>query len=85
MGPADAILSPLRSMCFHLASFFRAELAECRKVWAYNPGRHYMRGPGPKWREKHLHAADMQGQRPIRSVLALSRHWVLHCTCLFSG
>jgi hypothetical protein len=20
---------------------------------AYNPERHYMRGPGPKWREKH--------------------------------
>lgn len=23
-------------------------------MWtAYNPERHYMRGPGPKWREKH--------------------------------
>ena len=67
MGLADAILSPLRSMCFHVASLFRAELAECRKVWAYNPGRHYMRGPGPKWREKHasLHAADIQGEPPI--------------------
>ena len=21
---------------------------------AYHPERHYMRGPGPKWREKHL-------------------------------
>ena len=21
---------------------------------AYQPHRHYMRGPGPKWREKHL-------------------------------
>ncbi|UZE51174.1 hypothetical protein ONR75_11470 [Rhodopseudomonas sp. P2A-2r] len=20
---------------------------------AYHPGAHYMRGPGPKWREKH--------------------------------
>jgi hypothetical protein len=21
----------------------------------YRPEMHYMRGPGPKWREKHLH------------------------------
>jgi hypothetical protein len=21
---------------------------------AYHPEQHYMRGPGPKWREKHL-------------------------------
>ena len=26
----------------------------------YHPGRHYMRGPGPKWREKHT------GKRPER-------------------
>jgi hypothetical protein len=27
-----------------------------------------MRGPGPKWREKHssLRMADMQGERPTR-------------------
>ena len=24
-----------------------------RKATAYHLGRHYMRGPGPKWREKH--------------------------------
>jgi len=23
---------------------------------SYRPELHYMRGPGPKWREKHLHA-----------------------------
>ena len=23
----------------------------------YHPERHYMRGPGPKWREKHVYAA----------------------------
>jgi hypothetical protein len=22
---------------------------------SYRPERHYMRGPGPKWREKHVH------------------------------
>ena len=24
----------------------------------YRPERHYMRGPGPKWREKHGRSAD---------------------------
>lgn len=23
----------------------------------YHPERHYMRGPGPKWREKHAHVS----------------------------
>jgi hypothetical protein len=29
---------------------------------AYNPERHYMRGPGPKWREKHA----VQGEPAMR-------------------
>ena len=24
----------------------------------YRPERHYMRGPGPKWREKHARGAE---------------------------
>ena len=24
----------------------------------YRPEAYYMRGPGPKWREKHAHAGD---------------------------
>jgi hypothetical protein len=31
----------------------------------YRPELHYMRGPGPKWREKHAHAG---------SIRSLSRH-----------
>ena len=32
-------------------------------MWtAYNPERHYMRGPGPKWHEKH----DARGEPPMR-------------------
>jgi hypothetical protein len=31
---------------------------------SYRPELHYMRGPGPKWREKHAHAT---------SVLSVSR------------
>jgi len=35
-----------------------AALADLRKVWRslfdpYRPELHYMRGPGPKWHEKH--------------------------------
>jgi hypothetical protein len=32
---------------------------------SYHPELHYMRGPGPKWREKHAHAV---------SVLSVSRY-----------
>jgi len=38
----------------------RAELIEfCRNLWDvcfdhYRPELYYMRGPGPRWREKHL-------------------------------
>jgi hypothetical protein len=32
---------------------------------SYRPELHYMRGPGPKWCEKHAHAA---------SVFAVSHH-----------
>jgi hypothetical protein len=27
---------------------------------AYRPERHYMRGPGPKWREKHARSSAEQ-------------------------
>jgi hypothetical protein len=26
------------------------------EIRRYRPERHYMRGPGPKWREKHFHS-----------------------------
>lgn len=29
----------------------------------YRPELHYMRGPGPKWREKHAHVAPKQSHR----------------------
>ena len=60
MGQANAIL---RSMCLIVISFLRSEISQLWKMWtAYNPGRHYMRGPGPKWREKHgmLNESQMQ-------------------------
>ena len=30
----------------------------------YRPEKHYMRGPGPKWREKYAHAS---GQRSAKA------------------
>ena len=46
-----------------LGSFFKAELLGFWNIWtAYNPERYYMRGPGPKWREKHA----MRGEPAMR-------------------
>jgi hypothetical protein len=52
-----------------VVSFVRSEVTQFWKAWnAYNPGRHYMRGPGPKWREKHAASsiADRRGEPPMR-------------------
>jgi len=44
-------------------SFIKSELLDFWNIWtAYNPERHYMRGPGPKWREKHARP----GESPMR-------------------
>ena len=32
---------------------FVSAVSQLWKATAYHPERHYMRGPGPKWREKH--------------------------------
>ena len=43
-------------------SFLRSEISQLWTIWtAYNPERCYMRGPGPKWREKHA-----SGEPPMR-------------------
>jgi hypothetical protein len=53
--------------------FSEPSLAPLLNVWlklkqrifdSYRPELHYMRGPGPKWREKHAH---------VTSVLSVSR------------
>ena len=46
-----------------VVAFFRSELSQIWHAWtAYNPERHYMRGPGPKWHEKHA----LGGEPPMR-------------------
>jgi hypothetical protein len=49
---------------FRLVSFFKSEMLDLwNALTAYRPERHYMRGPGPKWREKHLIQAAKNGPR----------------------
>ena len=56
-----------------LIGFSAAGLTPLVDIWrrlrreifdSYRPDLHYMRGPGPRWREKHAH---------ITAVLSLSR------------
>jgi hypothetical protein len=35
-------------------------------VRTYRPEKYYMRGPGPKWREKHAHAGPEQSISVLR-------------------
>lgn len=45
-------------------------------VDSYRPERHYMRGPGPKWREKHEAKAPVYATRVCRGAGAwrLNKH-----------
>ena len=44
-----------------VVSFLKAELLAFWNIWnAYNPERYYMRGRGPKWREKHASEPPMR-------------------------
>jgi hypothetical protein len=36
-----------------LVNFLRTQIAVDART--YRPEKYYMRGPGPKWREKHAH------------------------------
>jgi hypothetical protein len=47
---ASILIFHLRRAATALATF----LHPFRDVRKYRPERHYMRGPGPKWREKHF-------------------------------
>jgi hypothetical protein len=50
------------------ARAWRASLVD----WAisYRPEKHYMRGPGPKWREKHLKAAMPPKEHSPEDILS---------------
>ena len=64
---SDAMFARIGSYAEAMATL----LKRLRQAWgsphAYRPGDHYMRGPGPKWREKHgrkREAVDFV-QRPV--------------------
>jgi hypothetical protein len=40
----------------HLAAII-AHTRALLDALSYRPEQHYMRGPGPKWRAKHLHVS----------------------------
>jgi hypothetical protein len=48
---ASALISLLRKVVASVATFLGPSWDGPRRT--YQPHRHYMRGPGPKWREKH--------------------------------
>jgi hypothetical protein len=45
--------------CTNLANHWRTVLAD----QGYRPELHYMRGPGPKWREAHAHLREKNRRR----------------------
>jgi hypothetical protein len=46
----SSLASAALKLCTQLASYWRTVLAD----QGYRPELHYMRGPGPKWREAHV-------------------------------
>jgi hypothetical protein len=46
----SSLASAALKLCTELARNWRAVLAD----QGYRPELHYMRGPGPKWREAHV-------------------------------
>jgi hypothetical protein len=63
MRQLSFIASILVSHLRHAVSVLATLLHPFWDVRKYRPERHYMRGPGPKWREKHFdrHASSARG------------------------
>jgi hypothetical protein len=51
---ATSSLAFALELCIGFASYWRTMLADQE----YRPELHYMRGPGPKWREAHARLRD---------------------------
>jgi hypothetical protein len=53
---ASVVVSLLRGAVDPVATFLSSTLSSTLDgpVGRYRPEDHYMRGPGPKWREKHF-------------------------------
>jgi hypothetical protein len=52
----SSLASAALKLCTELANYWRTVLADQGRP--YRPELHYMRGPGPKWREAHARLRD---------------------------
>jgi len=50
LSATSSFASAALKLCTELASYWRTVLSD----QGYRPQLHYMRGPGPKWREVHV-------------------------------
>jgi hypothetical protein len=66
----NAIQARLRTAGLNLVTIFWGG-----SVSQYRPEAHYMRGPGPKWREKHARNREAAGF--VQSPLVLNDKWDL--------
>lgn len=57
-GTTDAGIALIRTLLRRAAE--RAQWLRKSVRARYRPEKHYMRGPGPKWREKYARAAGAQ-------------------------
>lgn len=59
------------------AEVMRTLLKRLHQAWGsrhvYRPGDHYMRGPGPKWREKH--GQDKAASGLVQHPMLLGDKW----------
>jgi hypothetical protein len=71
---ATASVFPPQSKLVADVIFSAASLRAVVEMWRrlkkgifdpYRPELHYMRGPGPKWREKHAHTGSIRSRSVI--------------------
>jgi hypothetical protein len=55
----SSFASAALKLCTELASYWRTVLSD----QGYRPELHYMRGPGPKWREAHARLREKSWRR----------------------
>jgi hypothetical protein len=59
LSATSSFASAALKLCTELASYWRTVLSD----QGYRPELHYMRGPGPKWREAHARLREKSWRR----------------------
>jgi hypothetical protein len=74
---ADRSAETISARIGHCAETVRTVIKRIRQAWGdspiYRPSDHYMRGPGPKWREKH--GQDRTASGFVQQPVMLSDKW----------